>query len=257
MVFCDSHKEEIFIGRFKPASKASIKSCRNKDKQNRINSFDMPQNLRFFMYNETRYNRVRLLVHGVNQGRKRQARKIDILCNDLVSAHRNLIKRTETLRFAANFYQSIIAIKNLDDLLDTAGSFLENEIKDATIIFFLKQAEGFSIYSAKNQGKDGPEEQSFESFITSETANEICRYNRPCNLEDMMAMGLQVVPSMLNKLSAFAVPLFTVGNSIGFILIYRSSDEKIPIEQVDMADCVSNGLARAIMACQTVYAKSE
>lgn len=209
------------------------------------------------MYNEARYNRVRLLVHGVNQGRKRQAKKIDILCNDLICAHRNLIKKAEMLRFAANFYQSIIAARNLEDLLDTASSSLEGEIIGATILFFLKQGEGFSIYSTENSEKAGAEEESLESFINNETGNEICRYNRPCNINEMMTMGLQVAPKMLNRLSAFAVPLFSAGNSIGFVFLYRISGEQISQEQVDMASCISNGLARAIISCQAVYSKSE
>ena len=73
----------------------------------------------------------------------------------------------------------------------------------------------------------------------------------------MMTMGLQVVPSMLNNLSAFAVPLFSGGNSIGFVLIYRTLQEQIRPEQVDVINSVSNGLARMIISCQAVYSKSE
>ena len=209
------------------------------------------------MNNLVRYKRLRLLVHGVNQGRKRQAKKIDILCNDLIGAHRNLIKKVDELRFAANFYQSIIAIRNLDDLLDTAGSFLEGEIKDAKIIFFLRQGESFSAFSSKYPEKENEQSRPLESFFTNEVLNDICSYNRPSNLDEMMTMGLQVVPSMLNNLSAFAVPLFSGGNSIGFVLIYRTSQEQIRPEQIDVINSVSNGLARAIISCQAVYSKSE
>ena len=66
----------------------------------------------------------------------------------------NLIEKVDELRFAANFYQSIIAIRNLDELLDTAGSFLEGEIKGAKIIFFLRQGESFSVFSSKYPEKE-------------------------------------------------------------------------------------------------------
>ena len=102
------------------------------------------------MINLARYRRLRVLVHGVNQGRKKQAKKIDILCNDLVGAHRGLIKKVDELRFAANFYQSIIAARNLEDLLETAGSFLDNEIGGAKIVFFLRQGDSFSSFTCKS-----------------------------------------------------------------------------------------------------------
>ncbi len=209
------------------------------------------------MINLARYRRLRVLVHSVNQGRKRQAKKIDILCNDLVGAHRGMIRKIDELRFAANFYQSIIASRNLEDLLDTAGVFLDNEIGDAKIVFFLRQGDGFSSFTCKSEEIENEQTRSFESFFTSEVIEDICRYNRPCNLDEMMTMGLQVVPTMLNNLSAFAVPLFSCGNSIGFILIYRTTWERLQPEQADVINTISNGLARAILSCQTVYSKSE
>ncbi len=197
-----------------------------------------------------------MLVHGVNQGRKRQARKIDILCNDLVGAHRGLIKKVDELRFAANFYQSIIAARNIEELIETAGSFLNNEIGGAKIVFFLRQGDSFNSFAFNSAEIEDEQPQTFESYFTSEVINDICRYNRPCNLDEMMTMGLQVLPSMLNNLSAFAIPLFSCGNSIGFILIYRTSAEQILPQQADVINTISNGLARAIASCQAVYSKS-
>jgi len=208
------------------------------------------------MYNQSRYDRVRKLIRLVNQRRKRQAKQIDILCNDFIIAHRNLIKKAETLCFAANFYQSIIAAKNLEDVLDTAGALLKNEIKDAAVVFFLKQGGSFNKYCSANIDNDSRDEQSLESFITTETASSICRENYPCNLDEMMNMGLQIAPVLLGKLTAFAVPLLSSGSSIGFILIYRKSDKQISLEQIDMVNCISFGLARAIASCQTAYSKN-
>ncbi len=206
---------------------------------------------------EIRYDKLRLLVHRANKDRKRQAKKIDLLCNDLIGAHRNFIKNLDVLRFAANFYQSIIGIKNLDDLFDAAACCLEDEIKDAQLAFFLRHGDSFDIYSAKYPKKEDDKTEPFESFFSNEIVNDICKDNRLCSIEQMMTMGLQLVPSMLNDFSAYAVPLINCGTSIGFILIYRTSKEAIPAEQLDNAASVSTGLARAIVACQSVYSNTD
>lgn len=203
-----------------------------------------------------RQKRVRLLVHKINLDRKKQAKKIDILCNDLIKAQRNFIKKIEAFRFAADFYRSIIGVGSLDRLLTTAGSFLESEIGDVNVVFFLRDGGSFHIYRPNGSKETGSRKQSFESFFTDELAAEICRNNRLCSLDEIMAMGLAVVPGMLNKLSAFVVPLLCGSSSIGFILIYRVSEELITPEQIELADYVSNGLARAIISCQPVYSKS-
>ncbi|GAH10763.1 unnamed protein product, partial [marine sediment metagenome] len=39
-----------------------------------------------------RYKRLRLLVSKVNKQRKKQAQKIDILCNDFIAAQKDFIK---------------------------------------------------------------------------------------------------------------------------------------------------------------------
>lgn len=209
------------------------------------------------MYYEPRYKRLRLLVRRVNRDRKKQSKKIDILCNDLINAHRNFIRNLDVLRFAANFYQSIIGIKNLDELFDASASCLEDEIKDAELAFFLRHGDSFDIYSSKYPKKEDAKKEPFESFFTNELVNDICKNNRLCSLEQMMTMGLQLVPSMLNELSAYAVPLIHCGASIGFILIYRTSKEAINSQHLDNIASVSTGLARAIVCCQAVYSKSD
>jgi hypothetical protein len=209
----------------------------------------------FFMHNELREKRLRLLVRKVNRDRKKQSKKIDILCNDLIGAHRSFIKNLDVLRFAANFYQSIIGQKNPDRLFETAGKLIKAEISDVNITFVLRQPEGFEIYSSRHHKKDSTE-QTFESFFTNEIVNDICKNNRLCSLEEMLTMGLQVVPTMLNTLSAYAVPLIHRGSSIGFVLLYRRNDTKINPDVLDNVVSVSLGLARAVMCCQTVCSKS-
>ena len=50
--------------------------------------------------NETRNKRVRSLVRKLNKVRKDQTKQIDILCNDMVSAHGDFVKQLKELTFA-------------------------------------------------------------------------------------------------------------------------------------------------------------
>jgi hypothetical protein len=209
------------------------------------------------MENKLREKRLRMLVHGVNLNRKKQSKKIDILCNDFIDTHRNFIKNLDVLCFAANFYQSIIGQKNIDELFEATAASLRDRIKDAEVAFFLRHNESFEVFSSKYPKKEDTKEQPFESFFTNELVINICKNNRLCSLEQMMTMGLQLMPSMLNKLSAYTVPLINCGTSIGFILIYRISEDKISPDELDNISSVSTGLARAMVACQSVHSTSD
>jgi len=203
-----------------------------------------------------RQKRLRLLVHKINQERKRQAKKVDILCGDLIGAHREIIRKTAVLVFTAEFYRSIITIRNLDELFDITRTFIENEIHDTKTVFFIRKSDSFDMFT-QNSEYNKPHKRSLEGFFTDEIVSSILKASHLCSLEEMMNMGLQIVPTMLKGLSAYAIPLSSCGNVIGFILIYRVSDNKIESEDVETISAVSNGLADAIMSCQPAFSKSQ
>ena len=53
-----------------------------------------------------RHKRLRLLVKQLNRRRKQQARKIDILCHDLIAAHRQFMRKLNDVGFAATSTRS-------------------------------------------------------------------------------------------------------------------------------------------------------
>ena len=66
------------------------------------------------MDSKQRKKRLRLLIGKLNKERKKQAKKIDILCNDLIAAQRDFIKRLSTISFTADFCESIIGVSDLN-----------------------------------------------------------------------------------------------------------------------------------------------
>lgn len=199
-----------------------------------------------------RQKRLRLLIAKLNKERKKQAKKIDILCNDLIAAQRDFIKRLNTIRFTVNFYESIVGKTDLSSLLYAACKLIKEEIPDASVAFFLRQAESFELHMFESDQPIAIDEQRMENYFTPELVDNICKSNKLCGLDEMFAMGLQGNLNVLKKISAFTIPLGQFGPSPGFILIYRSLQNKLTIDELNNITAVTCGLSRAIASCQAL-----
>jgi len=204
-----------------------------------------------------RHRRLRLLIKKLNKDRKKQNLKIDILCNDLITAQRNFIKRLGVINFAANFYESIIGTTDLNKLLYTAVEFIKAENEDANVTFFIRQEESFELHMFDSGQPIAVEKQYIENCFSQELMNSISRSNKVCTIDDMFAMGLQGNLNELNKISAVTIPLGLLGSSLGFILIYRSSESKLTADEISRISAVISGLSRAITSCQTLSSAAD
>ncbi len=202
------------------------------------------------MHDKQRYKRLRLLIRRLNKERKTQAQKTDILCNDLIAAQREFIKKLDIISFTANFYESIVGTTDLNTLLHIAAKFIKNEIPDANVAFFLRQTESFELHLFASDQPISLEKQQLENSFTPEVVENICKSNKTCMLDDMFAMGLQGNLTALNKISAVTIPLSQAGLSLGFILIYRSSENKLTTEELNNISAVTLGLSRGIQSCR-------
>ena len=90
---------------------------------------------------------------------------------------------------------------------------------------------------------------SLENCFTAELVDGICKSNKVCSIEDMLAIGLEGNPSMLNELSAFTIPLGRPGASTGFILIYRTDNKTLDPKELACIASVAPGFSRAIDCC--------
>lgn len=200
----------------------------------------------------TRQKKLRLLISKLNKERKKQAKKIDILCNDLIAAQRDFIEKLKTISFTANFYEAIVGTTDLSSLFYTAGKLIKEEIPDANIAFFLRQQDNFELHLFESDHPITLEKQRPENCFTSEWVDNICKTNKICTLDDMFAMGLQGNLIGLNKISAVTIPLGQFGPSLGFILIYCSSQNKLTPDELNNISAVTRGLSRAIQARQVL-----
>jgi hypothetical protein len=202
------------------------------------------------MHHKQRYRRLRLLISKLNKERKKQAKKIDILCNDLIAAQRDFIKRLSTISFAANFYETITGTTELSSLILTASKLIKDETADANVTFFLRQADNFELHIFESTQPILLEKQGLENCFTPEVVEAICKSNKICTLDDMFAMGLQGNLTRLSEISAATIPLSRHGPSLGFILIYRPAQNKLTADELNNIAAISPGLSRAIASCR-------
>lgn len=211
------------------------------------------------LMDQQRHRRLRLLISKLNKERKKQAKKIDILCNDFIAAQRDFIDKLNTVSFTADFYESIIGITDLGGLLHVASKLIRDEIADVSVTFFLRQSAngGFELHMFESEKPIGLEKYRLENCFTTELVEQICKSNKLCTVDDMFAMGLQGNLVGLNKISAVTVPLGELGQSLGFVLIYRSSQNKLATLQLSRVSAIRAGLARAIQACQVLLPSTD
>jgi transcriptional regulator with GAF, ATPase, and Fis domain len=209
---------------------------------------------------ERRHKRLRLLTSRLNRERKKQAKQIDILCNDLIAAQKHFIKSLKVIGFAADFYEAIMGITDLNELFGAASNLIKDQITDANVAFFLLQNGNFEMHIFESEqpidllipGTAEGEGNRIENFFTAELVENVAQSNRICNIEDMLTMGLSANPRHLEKVSAVGVPLNHRGSSLGFILLYRANTNPFNPEELQSIDHVSTGLARAIAACRAL-----
>jgi hypothetical protein len=196
-------------------------------------------------------NRALRAIRKLNAIRHKQAQKIDILCNDMVLANKDVIEQLGVLTYTVNFYESIAGEIDMTVLLDKAARQVRQFVKGSNVAIFLTNSKGFELHMAG----DNPIEvdgSMIEGYFTEEVVNEICRSNKICSLEDMCNMGLQGNPNILNNISAAAVPMGRFSEPVGFILICRNAENKLTANELEKVATITPGLRNAINACQSM-----
>jgi len=201
-----------------------------------------------------RRKRIRHLVGRLNKERRQQAKKIDILCNDMVSAQKDFVNQIQSLMFSVNFYEGLIGQRSQSVLLDTAAVFIRENVRNTNVAIFLLESNGFALHIVDENKPIEIDAARFESCFSSELVSDISRANHICRLGDMFEMGLVGNPSELGRLSVAAIPLNRFCQPIGFILLYRNSEDDFTNEELEMVTGIKDGLCSAITNCNSEVA---
>jgi transcriptional regulator with GAF, ATPase, and Fis domain len=208
------------------------------------------------MDHEQRCKKLRALFKHLNRQRKIQAQKIDILCNDIITAQKDFIGRLNTVHFTAQFYETIMGTVDLQDLLAKAGELLQHEINGANAAFFLRRGAGHMLHVCKNQPITDQNRQ-LENYFNTELVDNVCKSNAICTIDDLFEHGLEANPAEMKKLSAASVPLSVAGKCLGFILLYRLSDRRLTSDHLTSVCSITRGLSQAIAATPAMLSLRE
>lgn len=203
------------------------------------------------MSQSQRQERLRLLVRKLNRERKRQAKQVDILCNDLIGANRSFVNRLNSVGFAAGFYKALLGMSNLQLLLNQAARLIEQEVPGAGVAFFLRQNGDCELYPLDGRNTSHLKNQRLEDCFGRELADSICKSNKLCTADDMFGMGFEGNLKALGEFSIATLPLSDLGRALGFILLYRPLPRRLTGEELQKVGLITCGLSSAIRGCRT------
>jgi FixJ family two-component response regulator len=91
---------------------------------------------------DKRIDRLREAVKRLNDSRKLISKKVDLLCNDLISAYGDLSRQLEDVRTKDGFRKFIAEAKDLEQLLCHSMDWLLRELGYANVAVFLAADDG-------------------------------------------------------------------------------------------------------------------
>jgi len=198
------------------------------------------------MYQKSkRRERVRRMIRGLNKDRKTQAKKVDILCHDLVDAQRSFISRLETLCFAGAFYRSLLGVSDLTQILRTASEQIGGELPQVSVSFFLQGSEGCKEVPYEPQTT---QPSRLEALLEESVCRDICSANRINSLENLLALGLQVNAGVTGKYCLATIPLSCGCRPLGFIFLHQEGPDSLQAENLQHVYAVCPGFSEAIAA---------
>lgn len=193
-------------------------------------------------------SRLRQLVRKLNNIRRIQKQKIDILCNDIIAAHGTFINNLKSFQFAADFYENLLDAVNLDALAASAGEFFAENLEGCSIaiIFTAPDAPQIHFYSKDPRLEDIPSHLC--PHLTAKMVESVCQSSRICSADELCRMGFFAGPAVLKRISLAAIGLNNTGPALGMILLYRSADNPLSDSELSVVASVAKGLARAAKA---------
>jgi uncharacterized protein YigA (DUF484 family) len=202
-----------------------------------------------------RYARLRGLVHNTNRQRKLQARKIDILCNDMVQAHRGILERLDGLSFTNRIHESLIGCTDATEVLKSVSELFNSRFGNCGVAILLLDANGITLHNSQ-AASFGFEVSEFPSFFTAENVRAICGGNRVCLLPELLELPMQIPPRTVEHVRTAAIPLSASHHDLGVLLLYNSAEEPLTTKTVHAACTIAPAVAKALSAGKPIASHS-
>ncbi len=195
-------------------------------------------------------SKMRQLIRKLNTVRRTQKQQIDILCNDILTAHGDFIKHLNNFRFIADFYENLLEATNLGSLASAAGEFLTENIAGCSvvIIFTASDVPQVNFYSKDPSLEDIS--SNISPQLTAKMVKAVCQSSRVCSVDELCSMGFFASPAVLKRISLAAIGLNNTGPALGMILLYRPADKPFSNSELANVLSVTKGLAKTVKILQ-------
>lgn len=199
---------------------------------------------------EERNTRLRRMVRQLNQVRRSQKKQIDILCNDILSAHSDFINHLKNFQFVADFYENILGTNNPEQLAKAIGEYFVNNLKNinAAVVFLTAGTPQVHVFSTDKQLSDIPSQ--INPYLSTRMVQMVCQSGKICMAEELCKMEFFASPVVLKKISLAAIGLNKSGPALGMIILYRSASQPFSSYELTQASSIVAGLCTALKNMQ-------
>lgn len=201
------------------------------------------------MSQNSRHERLRLMVKTLNRDRKKQAQQIDLLCHDLIDAQRAFVKRLEHIGFAANLYKSLLGIQDTEHIQQILSNEIQAVLPSMDVNIVLRYDEGCKIIPVEPTTRD--EGHPVDTF-DKDLVEAVCRANKRCDLDELLGMGLLVAPQKASRIQMTTLPLPQGGRCMGFLVLTCPANVKVPDAMLEQLKLVGSGVSQAIQATERI-----
>jgi response regulator of citrate/malate metabolism len=197
---------------------------------------------------EKRLDRLRDAVRRLNLSRRMVSKKVDLLCNDLVSAYGDLAKRFDAVRHQEAFRKLLAEAKDLEQMLCHAMDWLLRHSGYCNVAVWLaSESDGFQLGAYMKYTIPG------EPALTDAMRNGIVPMTVRENLVHLAARQAdqKLTSAELDQLGGqtiLATNCAYLGESLAVVVMFRDDKSPFTEEDVEMLRAISSTFATALAA---------
>lgn len=188
---------------------------------------------------EKRLTRLRNTVKRLNEARKVVSKKVDLLCNDLVTAYGDLSKQLDTVRMQESFRQLLHEAKDLEQMLCHAMDWLLRQLGYSNVALWLASDEAefqLGAYMKYNIAGEPPMTDAMEKGLLPLIVRESF-----VNLSGQEARERLTPPELLylSDQTILGVNCTYLGESLATIVLFRDSAKAFTDEDAAMLKIIA------------------
>jgi FixJ family two-component response regulator len=188
---------------------------------------------------ERRIDRLREAVKRLNDSRKMISKKVDLLCNDLVSAYGELSQKLEDVRNQDGFRKFIENAKDLEQLLCHSMDWLLREMGYSNVAVFLAADDGvfqLGAYMKYTVAGEGMLTDALRRVVVPMAVKDAIAHVPAKKLTDRLTPQEM---AFLNGQDILAVNCTYLGESLAAIIFFREEKSAFTEDDADLLKQIS------------------